>query len=123
MLQRRPTPLGKWFAGGLGNLEKGFLRATKRAHLPGVTFHCLRHTYASYGVMSGVDLYTMSRLLGHRSVKMTERYAHLAPAHLQQAAIQTAKAIFAADVPHQVPQAPRVTAQIIEFPGEKAAVA
>ena len=36
-------------------------------------------------VMAGVDLYTVSKLLGHHSLKMTERYAHLAPDYLKKA--------------------------------------
>jgi len=42
-----------------------------------VTFHTMRHTYASWLVENGVDLYTVKVLLGHKSIKMTERYAHL----------------------------------------------
>ena len=50
-----------------------------------VVFHTLRHTYASWLVMSGVDLYTVQRLMGHSSISMTERYSHLAPDHLKKA--------------------------------------
>ncbi|MDR2645630.1 MAG: site-specific integrase [Holosporaceae bacterium] len=50
-----------------------------------VVFHTLRHTYASWLVMSGVDLYTVQRLMGHSTVAMTERYSHLAPDHLKKA--------------------------------------
>jgi integrase len=48
-------------------------------------WHDLRHTFASRLVMAGTDIYTVSKLLRHGSVKTTERYAHLADTHLQQA--------------------------------------
>ncbi|GHT93293.1 hypothetical protein FACS1894122_08290 [Alphaproteobacteria bacterium] len=50
-----------------------------------VVFHTLRHTYASWLVMSGVDLYTVQKLMWHSTIAMTERYSHLAPDHLKKA--------------------------------------
>jgi integrase len=50
-----------------------------------VVFHTLRHTFASWLVQRGVDLYAVQRLMGHESQAMTQRYAHLAPDHLQAA--------------------------------------
>lgn len=50
-----------------------------------LVFHSLRHTYASWLVMNGVDLYTTQKLMGHKSIQMTQRYAHLAPGHLDRA--------------------------------------
>jgi integrase len=44
-----------------------------------VTFHTLRHTYASWAVIAGVPLYTIGKSLGHKTTVMTQRYAHLAP--------------------------------------------
>jgi integrase len=45
--------------------------------------HSLRHTFASHLIMRGVDVMTVSRLLGHSSVRVTEMYAHLVPDHLR----------------------------------------
>jgi integrase len=50
---------------------------TDRRHR--VWFHTLRHTFASWLVQGGVDLYTVQHLLRHRSPQMTQRYAHLDP--------------------------------------------
>jgi site-specific recombinase XerD len=49
--------------------------------LKDVTWHVFRHTYISRLVMAGVDLRTVQELAGHKDIKMTVRYAHLAPAH------------------------------------------
>jgi site-specific recombinase XerD len=42
-----------------------------------VVFHTLRHTYASWLVEKGVDLYVVKQLMGHSSLTMTERYSHV----------------------------------------------
>lgn len=55
----------------------------------GVTVHTLRHTFASWLVMAKVDLLTVSRLLGHTTVKLVEStYAHLSPEHRAEAVAQ-----------------------------------
>jgi integrase len=46
---------------------------------PYVTFHDLRHTFASQWMMAGGDLFKLQKILGHKSSQMTLRYAHLTP--------------------------------------------
>ena len=48
------------------------------------TFHTLRHTFASWHVQNGTDLYTVKELLGHSTIALTERYSHLRPEGLKQ---------------------------------------
>lgn len=64
-----------------------FRRAVDRSgiQLPqGQCAHILRHTFASHFMMNGGDILTLQRVLGHSSITMTMRYAHLAPDHLDQ---------------------------------------
>ncbi|MCP1625405.1 site-specific recombinase XerD [Pseudomonas nitroreducens] len=52
---------------------------------PGQLTHILRHTFASHYMMGGGDILTLQRILGHSSITMTMRYAHLSPEHLESA--------------------------------------
>lgn len=62
-----------------------FGEALKRGKIEGVTWHTLRHTFASRLVMAGVDIRTVQELMGHSTITMTMRYAHLSPNHLRDA--------------------------------------
>ena len=66
------------------------------AALDGVRIHDLRHTFASHAVMSGLDRYTVGRLLGHTDPTSTERYAHLADEHVREAAGRTSGIVHSA---------------------------
>lgn len=63
------------------DIKRSFNTALRRAGIKDFHFHDLRHTFASHLVMAGVDITTVKELLGHKSLTMTLRYAHLAPSH------------------------------------------
>lgn len=61
------------------NVSHQFKAAVNRAGIENLRFHDLRHDYASRLAMAGVSLQTISELLGHHSLTMSARYAHLSP--------------------------------------------
>jgi integrase len=63
-------------------LEGSFHDLLERAQIRNFRFHDLRHTFASWYMMNGGDLYELAKLLGHANIKMTQRYAKLARAHI-----------------------------------------
>ncbi|MEM9493477.1 MAG: site-specific integrase, partial [Myxococcota bacterium] len=60
-------------------------QACQQAGLRRLTWHVLRHTFASHLVMRGVPLKVVQELLGHASIETTMKYAHLAPSACQAA--------------------------------------
>lgn len=67
---------------------KAFSNALEKSGIvtpEGQRTHILRHTFASHFVMKGGNLLTLQKILGHQSIVMTMRYAHLAPEHLNEA--------------------------------------
>jgi integrase len=58
---------------------------TGRADPRGVTYHTLRHTFASWLVMEGIDLYTVAQLLGDTLQMVEKTYAHMAPDYKRRA--------------------------------------
>lgn len=61
---------------GNRNLSRAFSDAVQKAGIENFTFHDLRHTFATLLVQNGVDLYTVGNLLGHKDIRMTQRYSH-----------------------------------------------
>ena len=64
-------------------LRKAFNRVTEKAGINNFRWHDLRHTFATKLAQRGVDLYKISKLLGHTDIKMTQRYSHHCPDSLR----------------------------------------
>ena len=67
---------------GRQRVEGSFEDLLERAAIEDFRFHDLRHTFASWYMMNGGDLYELAKILGHSNIKMTERYAKLARQHI-----------------------------------------
>ena len=67
---------------GRQRVEGSFEDLLERAAIKDFRFHDLRHTFASWYMMNGGDLYELAKILGHSNIKMTERYAKLARKHI-----------------------------------------
>lgn len=59
------------------NFEKAWHMALKNAGIEGAVFHSLRHTHASWLAQQGAPLLAIAESMGHKSLVMTKRYAHL----------------------------------------------
>ena len=67
------------------NFRRPFSMALKAAKIENFRWHDLRHCTGSYLVMAGVDMRTIAEILGHKTIQMTQRYAHLSSEHLKEA--------------------------------------
>lgn len=72
------------YVGSETNVSVRFKRAAKKAGIPNVHFHSLRHTFGSWAVMNGNELSAVQRWMGHKTPRMTARYAHLSPAFMRR---------------------------------------
>jgi integrase len=83
-LENIPLPIN--FEG----LKTGFRRARVKAGMPHVTFHDLRRSCATLMIQAGVDIYVVSKLLGHSSVQVTQtRYGHLQAERIREGLAKT----------------------------------
>ncbi len=83
--------------------------AIASAEIEDFTWHCLRHTLASQLVMKGVDIRTVQELMGHKTIQMTVRYAHLAPQHKLAAVERLCEPVEAEPNQDAAPEAPTDT--------------
>ncbi len=84
-----------------------YLPKVTETELDGVTWHTLRHTFASRLAMSGATEGTIAALLRHSSTALVRRYAHLSPSHLQEALEKVAafgRADKVAEPPQKTPE-------------------
>ena len=75
--------LGKPYA--LARVSMAFQRACRAAEVDNFHYHDLRHDFASKLVQRDVDIFKVSKLLGHKDLRMPLRYCHLAPENLRNA--------------------------------------
>lgn len=83
-------------------VNRALKRAAAQAGLNGICLYTLRHTFVSRLVQAGVSLPEVAALAGHRDIRMTMRYAHLAPQHLRHS-IDTLEAKRIAWSEHRLP--------------------
>jgi integrase len=89
-LHRHPAIIGedrlfppkRGVAGKRQRVEGSFETVREKAGIVNFRFHDLRHTFASWFMMNGGDLYELAKILGHANIKVTERYAKLAKKHI-----------------------------------------
>jgi integrase len=66
------------------NLRRSFQSALRAAGISNFRWHDMRHSFGSHLAMGGADLVSIQRLLGHKSLRMTSRYAHVSDVHLKR---------------------------------------
>ena len=66
-------------------IKRPLWRACRNAGLRKVGWHTLRHTFASHLAMRSVPLVKIQKLMGHKTIEMTLRYAHLCPDTVREA--------------------------------------
>ena len=77
-----PHMQGEQEGEAIKDVKNSFRTALKKAKIEKFRFHDLRHCCASWLMMNGADLNDVRQILGHKSIAMTLRYAHLSPRYL-----------------------------------------
>jgi len=82
---KQSGPVFTYQGRAIKSIKSSYDRARNKAGLDDVRFHDLRHTFASRLVQGGVPLYDVMQMMGHKSLEMVQRYAHLAPDYQERA--------------------------------------
>lgn len=75
-------------------IRKHWYKAMEDAELEDFRFHDLRHSAASYLAMNGATLAEIAEILGHKTLQMVKRYAHLSDQHTAKVVERMNKSIF-----------------------------
>lgn len=78
-------------------LWKPWKAALAAASITNLRFHDLRHTAASYLAMNGATAIDLAAVLGHKTLQMVKRYAHLSDAHTYEIVAAMNRKVFAGD--------------------------
>jgi integrase len=76
------------------DIRTAWKTAIRRAGIEDFRFHDLRHSAASYLAMSGASLVEIAEILGHKTLQMTKRYAHLSESHTRNVVARMNAAVF-----------------------------
>ena len=112
LLSLSPSASGPVFDLPVIMLRRFFAQALKDAKVPAFRWHDLRHTFASWFMMKGGNLYTLQTLLGHSSPNQTQRYAHLGRGHLLSEIAAFESAIPIGSISATIPICPRLSHQL-----------
>ncbi len=119
-----PSGTGETPIDACNYMRRIFVPALAAAAIENFHWHDLRHTFASRLIMAGVDLRTVQELMGHKTITMTLRYAHLSPAHQLDAVqrLNRKPTDTSTDTTPDVAPAEEMTAgELLEVSGEKEA--
>ena len=75
-----PSPF-PWTGTPIQRVDRAWRKARQQAGFEAFHFHDLRHTFCSSLLLSGSGLKDVKEMIGHKDLSMTDRYAHLTPAH------------------------------------------
>jgi integrase len=78
-------------------IDQAWRIALKRAQINDFRFHDLRHSAASYLAMSGASLAEIAEVLGHKTLQMVKRYAHLSDSHVSSVVERMNRKVFGAE--------------------------